>query len=220
MKREVGTRKAERGSGNAEIVKAGLPGGTETLFCVPPSALPLPRSPFRFPRFRDFRIPSAFTLIELVLVMALLVTMLALAVPSLSSSLHQRNLEQEASRLLALTEYGRDEAAARGVPVIVWLSPDDGHFGVEVKKGFDADAIRPKEFVLNGAGLRFDPPEGGVASSVQGHGFNVAEFAPDGTLDPASVATLRINDPNRHAAINLTQTADGYGYQIVKEDTP
>ena len=149
--------------------------------------------------------------------MALLVTLLALAVPSLSRSLRQRNLEQEASRLLALTEYGRDESAARGVPVTVWLNPDDGRFGAEVKKGFDADAMRPKEYTLNGADLRFDPPEGGIASSVQGHGFNVAEFAPDGTLDPASVATVRITDAARHSAISLAQTADGYGYQIVKE---
>ena len=153
--------------------------------------------------------------------MALLVTLLALAAPSVSRSMRQRNLEQEASRLLALTEYGRDEAASRGVPVTVWLDPDTEHFGVEVKKGFDADAMRAKEYVLNGAGLRFDPPEGGVASQVQTHGgFTVAEFAPDGTLDPASVAALRITDDPHHAAISLARTADGYGYQINPEAAP
>ena len=162
----------------------------------------------------------AFTLIELVLVMALLVTLLALAVPSLSRSLRQRNLEQEASRLLAITEYGRDEAASHGVPVMVWLDPENGHFGVEVKKGFDADAVHAKEYVLNGSDLKFDPPEGGVASPVQGHGFNVAEFAPDGTLDTASVQALHITDAPRHSSISLTQTTDGYGYQINKEVAP
>ena len=167
-----------------------------------------------------FPSPLAFTLVELVLVMALLVTLLALAVPSLSRSLRQRNLEQEASRLLALTEYGRDEASSQGVPVDVWLRVEDGHFGAEVKKGFDANTVHAKEFVLTGADLRFDPPEGAVASPVQNHGFNVAEFAPDGTLDPASVATLRITDAGHHSAISLTQTADGYGYQIKKEATP
>ena len=167
-----------------------------------------------------YNLVTAFTLVELVLVMALLVTLLALAVPSLSRSLRSRNLEQEASRLLALTEYGRDEAASQGVPVVVWLRPEDGHFGAEVKKGFDADAVRPKEFVLNGADLRFDPPEGGVASPVQNHGFNVAEFGPDGTLDPASVPALRITDAGHRATISLTQTSDGYGYQINPEVTP
>lgn len=164
--------------------------------------------------------PAAFTLVELVLVMALLVTLLALAVPSLARSLRQRNLEQEAARLLALTEYGRDEAASNGVPVVVWVNPETGHFGAEVKKGFDVDAVRAKEFTFNGEGMRFDSPDGGVASPVQGHGFNVAEFAPDGTLDPASVAKLRITDASHRAAISLVQTTDGYGYEINKEATP
>ena len=174
------------------------------------------RQPGRLPYTSDV----AFTLVELVLVMALLVTLLALTVPSLSRSLRQRNLEQEAARLLAVTEYGRDEAASHGVPAVVWLDPDNGHFGVEVKKGFDADAVHAKEYVLNGAGLKFDPPEGGVASPVQGHGFNVAEFAPDGTLDAASVPALRITDSGHHSAISLSQTTDGYGYQIDKEVAP
>ena len=120
--------------------------------------------------------------------MALLVTLLALAMPSLSRSLRQRNLEQEAARMLALTEYGRDEAASQGVPVVVWVDPDHGHFGAEVKKGFDTPTPCARKSLCSTARrLRFDPPEGGVASPVQGHGFNVAEFAPDGTLDPASV---------------------------------
>ena len=152
--------------------------------------------------------------------MALLVTLLALAVPSLSRSTRQRNLEQEAARLLALTEYGRDEAAAQGVPVVIWLNPDDGHYGLEVKQGFDADAMRAKEYVLGLNGVRFDPPEGAVASPVQGHGFNVAEFAPDGVLDPASVATLRLNDAGHASVVSLTQTTDGYGYQINREVAP
>ncbi len=152
--------------------------------------------------------------------MALLVTLLALAVPSLSRSMRQHNLEQEAARLLALTEYGRDEATAQGVPVVVWMNPDEGRYGVEVKKGFDADAVHAKEYALNGDGLRFDPPENGVASPVQGHGFNLAEFAPDGVLDPASVAVVRITDAAHHAAIRLAQTTDGYGYQIDKEAAP
>ncbi len=179
-------------------------------------ARPVTWQPGRLPYNPD----AAFTLIELVLVMALLVTLLALAVPSLSRSLRQRNLEQEAARLLAVTEYGRDEASSQGVPVMVWLDPENGHFGVEVKKGFDVDAVHAKEYVLNGAGLKFDPPEGGVASSVQGHGFNVAEFAPDGTLDTASVPALRITDSGHRSAISLSQTTDGYGYQIDKEVAP
>ena len=163
----------------------------------------------------------AFTLVELILVMALLVTLLALAVPSLSRSLRQRNLEQEAARLLALTEYGRDEAASQGVPVVVWIDPDNGPLRRGSQEGF-----RRRRRAREGIHAQrrricaSTHPRAGWHSPVQGHGFNVAEFAPDGTLDPASVAALRITDSGHHAAISLTQTTDGYGYQIIKEVTP
>ena len=64
--------------------------------------------------------------------------------------------------------------------------------------------------------LSFDPIDGAQASKTEGHGFDVAEFAPDGTLDPASVATIRITGHNRADTVAITQTPDAYGYQIVK----
>ena len=53
--------------------------------------------------------------------MALLCVILGVAAPSLSRSMRQRNLTQEAARLLAATEYARDEAISRGVPMAVWI---------------------------------------------------------------------------------------------------
>ncbi len=160
--------------------------------------------------------PGAFTLVELILVMALLVVMLAVAAPSLGRSFRQRNLEQQASRLLALTEYSRDEAASQGVPMIVWIDPDSRRFGVDAHAGYTANAQRTKEYLLP-EDLTFDPIDGAQASKTQGHGFDVAEFTPDGTLDPASAATIRLSGHQRADVATLARTADGYGYEIVKE---
>ena len=161
-------------------------------------------------------IQRAFTLVELVLVMALLVVMLAVAAPSLGRSMRARNLDQQSARLLSLTEYARDEATSQGIPMLVWVDPDTRRFGVDAHAGYTANGFRTKEYILP-EDLAFDPIDGAQASKTQGHGFDVAEFAPDGTLDPASVATIRISGHNHADVAAISQTPDGYGYRIVKE---
>ena len=53
----------------------------------------------------------AFTLIELVLVMTLLVVVVAIAAPSLAGFFRGRALDAEARRLLSLTRQGQSRAA-------------------------------------------------------------------------------------------------------------
>lgn len=158
----------------------------------------------------------AFTLIELVLVMAVLVTMLAIVAPVISRSMRGRNLTQQGARLLALTEYSRDEAASLGVPMTVWINPETRSFGTAVKAGYAADTARTKEYTLP-ADLSFESLQGAQASKAEGHGFEVAEFEPDGTMDPASVAVVRIFNRTRSSVVSVTQTQDKYGYEVIKE---
>ena len=173
---------------------------------------------------------GGFTLVELILVMALLVVFLGIIVPTVSRSLRQRNLEQEAARLLALTEYGRDEAASQGVPMDVWIDVDSKTFGVEPKPGYTGATARAKSYRLNDD-MHFDPVAGGltvrpgtgagVTTSAQQAqpthgGITAAEFAPDGTLSTGSVASIRLADRTNNG-VSVTQTADGYGYEIVKD---
>ena len=182
---------------------------------------------------------TAFTLIELVLVMALLVTLAAIAVPRLSRSMRGHNLDQEADCLLALTEYARDEAASQGVPMVVWIDADGGRCGVDAKPGFGpaggGDNARAHEYML-GDDVHLDPVGPGMvpaapttspapnanapATSTLTHGgIIVAEFAPDGTLVPGSVASVRLAD-RANDALTLTQTADAYGYEITRDQSP
>jgi prepilin-type N-terminal cleavage/methylation domain-containing protein len=171
----------------------------------------------------------AFTLLELIIVMAVLTVLLALAAPSLSSSLRGHNLEQAGAQVLAITEYGRDEAISQGVPMDVWINPANGQFGVAAKAGFPGDAARLKQYTLQ-PGMRFDaaasPGAAGVATASSGNttappvatgqGLNVAEFQADGTLDPSSNPTIRILG-RANSAVAITETSDGYGYELQKE---
>jgi len=150
---------------------------------------------------------GAFTLVELILVMALLCVILGIAAPSLSRSFHQRNLNQEATRLLAVTEYARDEAISRGVPMIA------GCFGARPKIGFEDSGARVKEFKLTD-GLRFDTEKNSASST----GTNDAvEYEPDGTLDASSQAAFDLVDKS-NSSIEVARTSDATGYEIVQND--
>ncbi|MCX6930914.1 MAG: prepilin-type N-terminal cleavage/methylation domain-containing protein, partial [Verrucomicrobia bacterium] len=65
--------------------------------------------------------PSAFTLIELILVMALLTIVISLTAPSLSKFFRGRTLDSEARRLLALTRSGQSRAVSEGMPMDLWV---------------------------------------------------------------------------------------------------
>ena len=158
---------------------------------------------------------GAFTLVEMVLVMGLLCLIFGLAAPSLSRSFHQRNLNAEATRLLAVTEYARDEAASQGVPMVVWIEPQSGRFGARAKAGYENGGAREKEFALS-AGLHFEQGKGVLHASDQ---TAAVEFEPDGTLDPSSQPEFRIVDISNNS-VDVAQTSNAMGYEIVKEGQP
>lgn len=151
-----------------------------------------------------------FTLVELILVMALLAVVAAFSAPSLSRSLRQRNLDGEAARLLAATEYGRDEAVSQGVPMTVWIEPKAQRFGVAPKAGYDADETRAREFELN-TDINFEIDRAATQNGV----VEVMEFSPDGAPGPSSIDMVRLVD-RFQAVVTVARTSDGWGYEIVK----
>ena len=62
-------------------------------------------------------LPRGFTLIELLVVVALIATILALAVPSFTSTLTRQRMEGIASELVTDIQYARSEAAQRNAAV-------------------------------------------------------------------------------------------------------
>jgi type II secretion system protein H len=157
------------------------------------------------------RAAFAFTLVELVVVMALLAIVLALSAPSLGRSMRERSLADEATRFLAATEYARDEAVSQGVPTIVWLDPNGRSFGVESKAGFEGNETRAKEFAVH-PDITFN-----CDATRKTNGVIVAmEFSPDGTPLPTNVEEVRVKDRLQNE-LALARTKDGWGYEIVKE---
>jgi type II secretion system protein H len=155
---------------------------------------------------------NAFTLVELIVVMALLATVLAMVAPTLGRSMRQRSLDDEAARFQAATEYARNEAVSQGVPMIVWLDPEGISFGVEARQGFDADEARAREFELKDD-IHVESDEKKKTNNV----IVVAEFAPDGSPEATNVEEVRFlwrDEP----PVLVAKTSDGWSYEIVKEE--
>jgi type II secretion system protein H len=154
---------------------------------------------------------GAFTLVELIVVMGLLAMLLAFVAPSLGRSMRQRNLEGEAARFLAATEYARDEAVSQGVPMIVWIDEKKSRFGVEVKDGFIGAESRDREFALH-ADIQMELEKSiGRNAKVQ-----PIEFAPDGTPATTNVEMVTLKD-RFDAVLVVARTEDGWGYEILEE---
>lgn len=183
--------------------------GSSRSYC-PSAATPLDGSRRRKDRVQiSLNCSAAFTLIELVLVMALLATVMAISAPSLARSFHGRNLDSQAAQLLAATEYARAEAISQGIPMNVWIDDASSTFGVQAKAGYEGVASRAKMWTLH-PDVHFDTAP--TRDDQAGHTL-AATFQPEGSLDLESVNEIRLVHRSGEA-IALSQTDDGY--EIVK----
>lgn len=152
-----------------------------------------------------------FTLIEFILVMALLATLMAVVAPRISGSIRRQNLDQEAVRLVALTEYARDEAVSQGVPMVVWIDVETSEFGSHPKSGFLARDDRSVEYQLR-EDIEFDG-----RNSLRSGGPQIAiEMGSDGLLATHSVREIWLMD-RTGASLAVVTTTNGWGYEVMEE---
>lgn len=97
------------------------------------------------------RYAAAFTLIELILVMALLAIVLAVSAPSLSRFFRSRSLDSEAKRFLALTRYAQSRAVSEGVPMVLWLETEQRGYGLNADRSFVEEDPLAEQFTVDDA---------------------------------------------------------------------
>ena len=162
-----------------------------------------------------------FTLIELIVVMALLAIGALMVAPAMSSFFRGRILNLEARRLLALTHYGQSRAIAEGVPVLLWINTRDSTYGLSVQSGYVESDDRASIFTAE-AGLTLETPAGdtppvsesGDESFGLPDGLPVIRFLPDGFFDENSVPRIVIRQ-GTEAALEIAPTANRLGYEIL-----
>jgi prepilin-type N-terminal cleavage/methylation domain-containing protein len=101
----------------------------------------------------------AFTLVELILVMALLGIVLGAAAPALGRFFQGRALNSEARRFLGLTHYAQSRAVAEGIPMVLWIDPDERAYGLRAETSYADQDPRSVAFTMaEGIVIEADTP--------------------------------------------------------------
>ena len=148
-----------------------------------------------------------FTLVELVVVMTLLVTVIALASPSLAGFFRGRAVEVEARRFMSLTRLGQSRAASEGLPMILWVDATSRTYGLESDSSFVDQDARAVEYTLDGNLTVEIGATASVQGAITGNTFfdNVTSsskraalphirFEPDGGVSESSPESFRLMD--------------------------
>jgi type II secretion system protein H len=178
-----------------------------------------------------------FTLIELILVMALLTIVISLTAPKLSRFFHGRTLDSEARRLLALTRSGQSRAVSEGMPMDLWVDAQQGAFGLQAEASYDTSDPKAVDFTLD-SGLQLEVVNKTVAAPVNTVTMNQAQrastasvprvnlvhanlptirFLPDGSIGEASPQSLHLSSSDG-GSLWLAQARDGVNYEIRSTD--
>ena len=155
---------------------------------------------------------SAFTLIELILVLALLVIITSLAAPAMANFIRGRALDCESRRLVALMHAGQSRAVSEGLPMVLWVDQKQNAYGLQAETtgqtGDPKAETLPVDSTLQIAVLNV-----GLSAQATFNNLPAIRFLADGTVDESSPQTLQLTDS---AGISrwLVETRSHMGYEI------
>ncbi len=92
---------------------------------------------------------AAFTLVELIVVMTLMVMAISIAAPSLKFFLSGRSHEDEARRFLELERYAASRAVEEGVPVDLWINIKQNTYGMAASRGYTETKTNNTSFTVD-----------------------------------------------------------------------
>jgi prepilin-type N-terminal cleavage/methylation domain-containing protein len=160
-------------------------------------------------KHNKLRSRCAFTLIELVLVMALLVVAVCMVAPRMADFIRGRALDTEARRMLALMHAGQARAVSEGMPIVLWFDAKQGTCGLEEEtppKGGDPNA----ENVSVSDSVQIAPvSSSGQAATMFNH-LPAIRFLPGGTVDQNSPSSVQLTQGNESLWLNELQNHTGY----------
>jgi type II secretion system protein H len=135
----------------------------------------------------------AFTLIELILVLALLVIATSLAAPAMANFIRGRAMDSEARRLIALMHAGQSRAVSEGMPMVLWVDEKNGLYGLQAETpGQNGD---PKAENLSvDSTLQIAVLNVGLNAPTTFNNLPAIRFLADGTVDEDSPQTLQLTD--------------------------
>ena len=155
---------------------------------------------------------AAFTLIELILVLALLVIVTSLAAPAMSNFIRGQALDSEARRLMALIHASQSRAVSEGMPMVLWVDEKQGTYGLQAETTGQNGDPKAENLSLD-ENLQITAVNTGSTGTTKFHGLPAIRFLPDGTVDENSPRMLRLTDA-KGQALWLIESRDRSGYEI------
>jgi prepilin-type N-terminal cleavage/methylation domain-containing protein len=152
---------------------------------------------------------NGFTLLELILVMVILSTVLAMAAPSLSGFFGSRQTHDTAAQILALTQLARSQAISEGITYRLnfdttertyWLTAQQAGTFEQLEIGLGQIFTLPKDMVMELEDVEEEDME------------KFLQFTPQGTV---TAATIRLID-RRGLALEVTCPTVTESYSIVE----
>jgi type II secretion system protein H len=153
----------------------------------------------------------AFTLIELILVMALIAVAVSIVAPRMQDFVRGRALDTEARRMMALMHAGQSRAVSEGMPMVLWFDEKQNTCGLEEEtppKGGDPNA----ENVSISDSVQIAPVNASGLVVTTFHHLPAIRFLPDGTIDQSSPRTVQLTQGND--ALWLKELQNHTGYEV------
>ena len=175
------------------------------------------RLSFSLPALRSRPPCAAFTLIELILVLALLVIITSIAAPAMSRFIRGRALDTEARRFLALTHAAQSRAVSEGMPMLFWVDEKNGAYGVVAESSGQSSGAQSTD--SQAENLNLDSTLSiAVRNTTTGvptlyNNLPAIRFQPDGTVDENSPQAFKITDGDGFSR-TLAETPLRTGYEV------
>jgi type II secretion system protein H len=166
---------------------------------------------------------QAFTLIELVLVMTVMVITIAVVFPSLKGFFHGRNVDNEARQFLSLTRYGQSRAISEGIPVELWINPKQASYGLQVLSGYtESKDNNPMVYNLDQTvHIAFSAPPTTLTrsnvwtqSSGRAGALTKIRFQPDGFISDTSPENIYFQSQDGGPQIWIAETPTHLRYEL------
>lgn len=170
----------------------------------------------------------AFTLMELLLVLALLAMAVAVAAPSLSRFFRGRALDSEGRRMLALTRYAQSRAVSEGLPMVMWFNPEAGTYGLAAEATYTDTDPKAVEYQLDSSlavelapATPDQPVPWKITTQIAGSQPAI-RFTPDGFVSETSPAWvwLKISRDGEADAVWLALNDNRLKYELQNVQPP
>jgi type II secretion system protein H len=155
---------------------------------------------------------NGFTLIELILVLALLVIITSIATPPMAKFIRGRALDTETGRLISLMHVGQSRAVSEGAPMVLWINSQTGDYGLLAETTGQTRDPQAENLTVDST-LKIEVLNTGVGAQTQYNNLPAIRFLADGTVDENSPQSMKLTDVDGFSRL-LTETRLRNGYEV------